>query len=60
MRFLAYTDFAGNYYQAKSTFQDLAPEIRDVRCSGCSDCAIQCPNGVLVQNRLSRAQELLA
>ncbi|MCL2877985.1 MAG: aldo/keto reductase [Acidobacteria bacterium] len=60
LRFLAYNDFAGNYYQAKSSFRDLAKEIRDVRCSDCSSCAIQCPNGVHVQARLSRAQELLA
>ena len=60
LRFLAYNDFAGNYYQAKSNFQDLAKEVRDVRCSDCASCAIQCPNGVQVQARLSRAQELLA
>jgi len=60
LRFLAYNDFAGNYYQAKSNFQDLAREIRDVRCSDCSSCAVKCPNGVHVQTRLSRAQEILA
>jgi len=60
LRFLAYNDFAGNYYQAKSSFKDLAREIRDVRCDDCTSCAIQCPNGVHVQSRLRRAQELLA
>jgi len=60
LRFLAYNDFAGNYYQAKSNFQELTREIRDVRCSDCSSCAIKCPNGVHVQARLSRAQEILA
>ena len=60
LRFLAYNDFAGNYYQAKSNFQGLPKEIRDVRCSDCSSCAIQCPNGVHVRNRLIRAQSLLA
>ena len=60
LRFLAYNDFAGNFYQAKSNFRDLAKEIRDVRCSDCSSCAIKCPNGVQVQARLSRAQEILA
>ena len=60
LRFLAYNDFAGNYYQARSNYNDLAKEIRDVRCSDCSSCAIQCPNGVHVQSRLSRAQEILA
>ena len=31
------------------------PKIGD-----CSECAIQCPNGVKVQARMVRAQELLA
>ena len=60
LRFLAYNDFSGNYYQAKSNFQGLAKEIRDVRCGECASCAIQCPNGVQVQARLCRAQEILS
>jgi uncharacterized protein len=60
LRFLAYHDFCGNYHQAAMKFRDLAKEIRDVRCSDCSTCSIQCRNGVHVQDRLVRAQELLA
>ena len=60
LRFLAYNDFAGNYYQAKSSFNDLAKEIRGLRCGDCSVCAVRCPNGVQVQARLVRAQQLLA
>jgi predicted aldo/keto reductase-like oxidoreductase len=60
LRFLAYHDFCGNYHQAVVSFRDLAKEVRDVRCSDCSSCAIRCPNGVRVQARLVRAQELLA
>jgi uncharacterized protein len=60
LRFLAYNDFAGNFYQARTNFRDLAKEIREVRCSDCSSCAIKCPNGVHVQDRLVRAQSLLA
>jgi predicted aldo/keto reductase-like oxidoreductase len=60
LRFLAYHDFCGNFHQAVVNFRDLAKEIRDVRCGDCSSCAIQCPNGVHVQARLARAQELLA
>lgn len=60
LRFLAYNDFAGNYHQALANFRALGKEIRDVRCSDCSECAIKCPNGVHVQDRLMRAQELLA
>lgn len=60
LRFLAYHDFCGNYHQAAMSFRDLAREVRDVRCGDCSQCAVQCPNGVRVQARLMRAQELLA
>jgi len=60
LRFLAYNDFAGNFRQARATFRRLPDEIRAVRCSDCSACAIRCPNGVEVQNRLIRAQSLLA
>jgi len=60
LRFLAYHDFCGNYHQAVVSFRDLAKEVRDVHCSDCSSCAIKCPNGVYVQERLVRAQALLA
>jgi len=60
LRFLAYNDFAGNYHQAVMNFRGLAQEVREVRCSDCASCAIKCPNGVHVQDRLIRAQRLLA
>jgi len=60
LRFLAYHDFCGNYHQAAMSFRSLAKEVRHVRCSDCSACAIQCPNGVHVRDRLIRAQELFA
>ncbi|MBN1566720.1 MAG: aldo/keto reductase [Acidobacteria bacterium] len=60
LRYLAYSDFGGDLRQARRNFMHLPKEIRAVRCSDCSACVIQCPNGVEVQNRLIRAQELLA
>jgi len=60
LRFLAYNDFGGSLEQARLNFMDLPRSIRSVRCSECSSCAIRCPNGVRVQERLIRAQELLA
>jgi aryl-alcohol dehydrogenase-like predicted oxidoreductase len=60
LRFLAYNDFAGRFNQARESFWELPKEIRDVRCSDCSSCAIDCPNGVKVRDRLIRAQNLLA
>jgi predicted aldo/keto reductase-like oxidoreductase len=60
MRFLAYHDFCGNYHQARLSFMGLSKEVRDVKCSECSACVIECPNGVHVRDRLIRAQQLLA
>jgi predicted aldo/keto reductase-like oxidoreductase len=60
LRFLAYNDFGGSLYQARLNFMDLPRKIRNVRCSECPSCAVQCPNGVMVRDRLIRAQELLA
>jgi predicted aldo/keto reductase-like oxidoreductase len=60
LRVLAYNDFGGNFNQARESFNLLPKKIRRVRCSDCSSCAIQCPNGIEVRNRLIRAQELLA
>ena len=59
LRSLAYHDFGGNYHQAAVSFRDVTKDVRDVRCSDCSSCAVQCPNGVHVQERMIRAQELL-
>jgi hypothetical protein len=60
LRFLSYHDFYGDYHHAVVSFRDLAREVRDVRCSDCDACSIRCPNGVQVQDRLIRAQQLLA
>lgn len=60
LRFLAYNDFKGNFHEAREGFWDLPREIRNIRCSDCSECVVQCPNGVKVRDRLIRAQELLA
>jgi uncharacterized protein len=60
LRYLAYNDFSGDLHQARVNFRRLPKEIQKVQCRDCSSCAIQCPNGVEVQNRLIRAQEVLA
>ena len=60
LRFLAYNDFGGDLNQARESFLHLPEEIRKVRCSDCISCSVHCPNGVEVQARLIRAQELLA
>ena len=59
LRFLAYNDFGGNLQQARANFMQLPKRVRNVQCSDCASCVISCPNGVMVRNRLIRAQELL-
>lgn len=59
LRYLAYNDFGGNFHHARAKFLELPEAVRQVRCSDCSSCAVQCPNGVGVRDRLIRAQELL-
>ncbi len=60
LRILAYNDFGGNFPQARGSFRSLPKEKQEIRCSDCASCAVECPNGVDVRNRLIRAQELLA
>ena len=60
LRCLAYNDFGGNFHQARNNFKGLPDKVQSIRCSDCSSCAVRCPNGVDVQNRLIRAQEILA
>jgi hypothetical protein len=60
LRFLAYNDFYGDLALARAHFMELPREIRSVSCGDCSSCAIDCPNGVHVRDRLIRAQALLA
>ena len=60
LRILAYNDFAGDFNRARENFWGLPRDVRNIRCSDCASCAIQCPNGVKVHERLIRVQELLA
>ncbi|MBP1610440.1 MAG: aldo/keto reductase [Acidobacteria bacterium] len=60
LRFLAYSDFGGNLRQAREYFGRLPQGVKGMRCSDCSSCAIECPNGVDVRTRLIRAQDILA
>lgn len=60
LRHLSYADGYGQFQLARESFLELPTEVRSVRCKDCSECAISCPNGVRVAERLTRAQELLA
>ena len=58
LRVLTYADGYGEFAHARTNWNDFGEEARAVRCSDCSGCAVRCPNGVRIQERLSRAQEL--
>jgi hypothetical protein len=60
LRILAYADFYNDFPFARTSFLKLPAEARAVRCSDCSSCAVKCPNGVHVPERLIRVQEMLA
>jgi aryl-alcohol dehydrogenase-like predicted oxidoreductase len=59
LRYLAYNDFGGSFQLAQDNFMSLPKEIRKIRCADCSACSVHCRNGVEVQRRLIRAQQLL-
>lgn len=60
LRFLMYADSYGEFGLGLSEYRGLPAEVAGVRCSDCSRCTVQCPNGVQVVQRLTRAQECFA
>jgi predicted aldo/keto reductase-like oxidoreductase len=60
LRILTYADGYGNFPFARQRFQELPREVASVRCGDCGECAVDCPNGVHVRERLTLAQEMLA
>ena len=60
LRFLSYAEGYGQFALGRQRFLELPEDLRTARCSDCSGCTIQCPNGVRVADRLQRAQELFA
>ena len=60
LRFLMYAEGYGQFALGREHFQALPDAVTAVRCKSCEGCAIQCPNGVRVAERLARAQEIFA
>jgi aryl-alcohol dehydrogenase-like predicted oxidoreductase len=58
LRYLSYADFYGQFALGREHFATLPEPQRQVRCRDCAACAVQCPNGVRVPERLMRAQQL--
>ncbi len=60
LRYLTYAEGYGQFALGREHFLTLPEHVAGVRCGDCSECTIQCPNGVRVPERLARAQELFA
>ena len=60
VRFVMYADGYGQFPLGRENFLRMSTEQQNVRCGDCTDCTVECPHGVHVQARLSRAQELFA
>jgi len=60
LRFLTYAEGYGQFALGRERFLGLPAEMAAVRCGDCTDCAVKCPHGVRVPERLARAQELFA
>jgi len=60
VRFLSYAEGYGDYRLGRESFLALPAGVREIRCGDCPTCAVKCPNGVRVAERLSRAQEVFA
>jgi predicted aldo/keto reductase-like oxidoreductase len=60
LRYLTYADGYGQFALGRENFLALPSEVTQVRCGLCPTCSVQCPFGVNVSRRLSRAQELFA
>lgn len=60
LRYLTYAEGYGQFTLGREKFLGLPEDVRSVRCTGCDTCAVRCPNGVRVPQRLSRAQALFA
>jgi aryl-alcohol dehydrogenase-like predicted oxidoreductase len=60
LRYLTYAEGYGQFALGREHFAALPAAQREVRCSDCATCAVECPQGVEIARRLSRAQELFA
>jgi aryl-alcohol dehydrogenase-like predicted oxidoreductase len=60
LRFLMYAEGYGQFAMARERFLELPEDVRALRCGDCSGCTVDCPNGVRVRERVTRAQHLFA
>ncbi|HSW50884.1 MAG TPA: aldo/keto reductase [Bryobacteraceae bacterium] len=60
LRYLMYSEGYGQFALGREHFRELPEDLQLVRCADCSDCTIQCPNGINIASRVALAQEAFA
>jgi uncharacterized protein len=60
LRFLTYAEGYGQFAMARERYLEVPEHLRAVNCADCSACSIDCPNGVRVKERVSKAREMFA
>jgi uncharacterized protein len=60
LRFLTYSEGYGQFAMARERYLELPASVRAVKCGDCTECSVDCPNGVKVRDRIMRAQEIFA
>jgi hypothetical protein len=59
LRILTYAEGYRQFALARERYLELSAASRQLRCADCLNCTVKCPNGVEVQPRMIRAQQLL-
>ena len=60
LRYLTYADGYGQFSLGRERFLELPAEVAQVTLRSVPECTVNCPHGVRVVERLSRAQEMFA
>jgi hypothetical protein len=60
LRILSYADGYRQFPMARENFLQLPASARGARCTDCDACAVHCPHGVQVRDRISLAHHMLA
>jgi hypothetical protein len=60
LRYVMYADGYGQFELGRDHFKQLPAQLASVRCGDCATCTVECRHGVMVRERLTRAQEIFA
>ena len=60
LRFLTYADGYGQFALGRERYLELEPAHANSKCGECQSCTVECPYGVKVAQRMTRAQEIFA